>query len=165
MYLARTLTVLGAVYFAAHIVSGAITCANEFCPGDSESDYIYSYEDDSGRVVVVVEGTKMSEDDYKKGKYESRDVPTKSAHAATRTKNRRPANEFLPNKAEIASILNIATAPQFRPDNTNTNKHTAYIFFLIYSKFAEPIPTLWNSYCNGTSQIFVPTGISSFCIL
>jgi hypothetical protein len=72
VYLGRTLTILGTVYFAVHIVSGAITCANEFCPGDSERDYIYSYEDDSGRVVVVVEGTKMSEDDYKKGKYESR---------------------------------------------------------------------------------------------
>lgn len=72
MYLGRTLTVLGVVYFATHIVTGAITCANEFCPGDSERDYVYSYEDDDGRKVVVVEGKKMSEDEYEKGKYESR---------------------------------------------------------------------------------------------
>lgn len=72
MYLGRTLTVLGAAYFAVHLVSGAITCADEFCPGDHERDYIYSYEDDEGQKIVVVEGTKMSEDDYKKGGYESR---------------------------------------------------------------------------------------------
>lgn len=72
MYLARTLTVLGTVYFAVHIVSGAITCANEFCPGDSERDWVYVYEEDDGRKVVVVEGVKMSEEDYKRSGYESR---------------------------------------------------------------------------------------------
>jgi hypothetical protein len=72
MYLGRTLAILGTAYLAAHIVSGTIICANEFCPGDRERDYIYSYEDDEGQKVVVVKGTNMLEDDYKKGNYESR---------------------------------------------------------------------------------------------
>jgi len=72
MYLGRTLTVLGATYFAVHLVSGAMICDNEFCPGDSERDFIYVTEDENGKKIVVVEGKKIPEDEYKKDKYESR---------------------------------------------------------------------------------------------
>jgi hypothetical protein len=47
-------------------------CDNEFCPGDSERDFIYVTEDENGKKIVVVEGKKIPEDEYKKDKYESR---------------------------------------------------------------------------------------------
>lgn len=65
MYLGRTLTIIGMVYIAAHVVHGAWTCHTTFCPGDSETDWVYEYETDEGKKFVVVEGRHIPKDSYK----------------------------------------------------------------------------------------------------
>lgn len=65
MYLARTLTIVGTAYIAIHVASGAWTCYNEFCPGESHNDWVYEYTDDSGKKFIVEDGRTVPAEQYK----------------------------------------------------------------------------------------------------
>ena len=65
MYLGRTLVIAGTVYMSIHLASGAWTCYNEFCPGDNESDYVYTVTDENGKTWYREDGKFMSEEEYK----------------------------------------------------------------------------------------------------
>ena len=64
MYLGRTLAVVGIIYIGAHVISGAITCANEFCPGDNEKDWVYEYEADDGKKFIVIDGITIPKEQW-----------------------------------------------------------------------------------------------------
>jgi hypothetical protein len=74
MYLGRTLTIAGIIYLAIHVVSGAVKCYNEFCPGDSENDWVYEYTEDDGKRYIMIEGKPILKDTYDRnlgiGKYD-----------------------------------------------------------------------------------------------
>lgn len=61
------------IYFGAHVIYGAIECTYNFCPGDSESDWVYEYTDDWGKRFIVIDGKPIDKDIYDKnlgiGKY------------------------------------------------------------------------------------------------
>ena len=65
MYLGKTLAVIGTAYIAIHIVSGAWTCYNEFCPGDNEADWVYEYTDEDGKRYLVADGEPVLIEDTK----------------------------------------------------------------------------------------------------
>jgi hypothetical protein len=60
----RILIIIAVVYFVGHMVSGIITCTYNFCPGDSEKDWIYEYEDDDGKKYIVVDGKSIPKEQY-----------------------------------------------------------------------------------------------------
>jgi hypothetical protein len=64
MYYGRILAVVGILYFGMQLISGAITCRNEFCPGDNEKDYVYEVTDASGKSSIVVDGIRYTTDEY-----------------------------------------------------------------------------------------------------
>ena len=65
MYLGRTLAVIGTAYIAMHVVAGAWTCYNEFCPGDDQKDWVYEYVDDDGKKFIVEDGRAVPAEQYK----------------------------------------------------------------------------------------------------
>lgn len=66
MYLGRTLAVVGTVYIVGHLVVGALHCYDNFCPGDSEREYVYTIKDQDGKIWYIENGKTISEEDYKK---------------------------------------------------------------------------------------------------
>jgi hypothetical protein len=73
MYYGRILAVVTIVYFSIHIAIGLYTCHNEFCPGDSESDWVYEFTDDDGKRYIVIDDKPILKDSYDRnlgiGKY------------------------------------------------------------------------------------------------
>jgi hypothetical protein len=58
---------LGMAFFAIHVVNGAWTCYNKFCPGDNEQDWVYEYTDeDTGKRMIVIDGKKIPKTEYQK---------------------------------------------------------------------------------------------------
>jgi hypothetical protein len=66
MYLGRTLLIAGSLYFAVHFITGYLYCADNFCPGDREKDYVYAVKDEDGKTWYIDDGKLLSEEDYKK---------------------------------------------------------------------------------------------------
>ena len=64
MYYGRILAVVLVLYFGGHLAYGYLNCANNFCPGDNESDYVYEYEDDSGKKFIVEDGATIPKEQY-----------------------------------------------------------------------------------------------------
>ena len=64
--LAKTFTVVALAFFSLHLLSGWSYCQSNFCPGDSESDYVYEYEGDNGEKYVVIDNSPITKDDYNK---------------------------------------------------------------------------------------------------
>lgn len=64
MYYGRILFILASVYFGAHIVFGFLNCYNGFCPGDSETDYVYEFTDSSGKKFIVEDGATIPKEQY-----------------------------------------------------------------------------------------------------
>jgi hypothetical protein len=53
-------------YMLAHVILGTIHCMNEFCPGDMEQDFVYTYEDETtGQTMIYVDGHSVLYSDYK----------------------------------------------------------------------------------------------------
>lgn len=65
MYLGKTLAIAGTACILLNVAHGAWTCYNEFCPGDSETDWVYEYESSEGKRFVVVEGKHIPKEAYK----------------------------------------------------------------------------------------------------
>jgi hypothetical protein len=63
-YRLKVLFVLALIYFGGHVLYGSFYCASNFCPGDSESDWVYEYSDDDGKRYIVVEGKKISKEEW-----------------------------------------------------------------------------------------------------
>jgi hypothetical protein len=61
----RLLLLVAVVYFGGHVAYGYLDCQSNFCPGDSERDYIYEYTDDNGNKFIVEDGTAMPKEQYK----------------------------------------------------------------------------------------------------
>jgi hypothetical protein len=61
---ARLLAYIAVIYFGAHVITGSLECTYNFCPGDSESDWVYEYTDDSGKRYIVIDGKPVSKDTY-----------------------------------------------------------------------------------------------------
>jgi hypothetical protein len=74
MYRPYLLGIFAAIFFGYHILYGAWICYNEFCPGESESDWVYEYTDDDGKRYIMIEGKPIDKDMYDRnlgiGKYD-----------------------------------------------------------------------------------------------
>lgn len=68
MYLGQTLGIIGAVYIAVHVASGAWACYNSFCPGESHKDWVYEYVDANGKKFIVENGHTVPAEQYKETK-------------------------------------------------------------------------------------------------
>ena len=66
MYRVNVLLIFAAVYFGLHSITGYFHCKDNFCPGDSERDYVYTIKDGDGKIWYIENGKAISEDDYKK---------------------------------------------------------------------------------------------------
>ena len=64
MYLGRTVAIVGVVYISVHLISGALTCQEEFCPGDREKDWVYEYTDDNGKRFIVEDGSPIPKEQW-----------------------------------------------------------------------------------------------------
>jgi hypothetical protein len=71
----KTFFFVAMTYFLAHIFIGASYCYTNFCPGDSEDDWVYEYTDeDTDKRMIVIDGKPMLKDDWERkigvGKYD-----------------------------------------------------------------------------------------------
>jgi len=64
MYLGRTLAIAGIVYLSLHVISGYWYCADNFCPGDRESDWVYEYTDNDGKRYIVIDDKPILKDTF-----------------------------------------------------------------------------------------------------
>lgn len=73
----RLLVYICVIYFGAHVIMGTLECTYNFCPGDSEHDWVYEYTDDAGKRYIVIDGKPISKDTYDRnlgiGKYYTED--------------------------------------------------------------------------------------------
>jgi hypothetical protein len=61
----RLLLVAAVLYIPVHAIVGAWTCYTEFCPGDNEDDYVYSYiDEDTHREMIIVDGKAIPLEAY-----------------------------------------------------------------------------------------------------
>jgi hypothetical protein len=65
MYRLNVLLIFATVYLGLHMVTGYLYCEDNFCPGDRESDYVYTVIDDDGKTWYQEDGKFMSEEEYK----------------------------------------------------------------------------------------------------
>lgn len=53
------------IYMAVHLVSGMLYCNNNFCPGDSETDYVFQFEDETtGKQMINNNGVIMTLEEF-----------------------------------------------------------------------------------------------------
>jgi len=65
MYRLNVLLMVAVVYFGLHSVSGYLYCQDNFCPGDSEADYVYTVKDEDGKTWYIEDGKPVSEEVYR----------------------------------------------------------------------------------------------------
>lgn len=65
MYRLNLLFIFAVFYFGMHLVSGYFYCADNFCPGDNMSDWVYEFKTEDGKSMIVVDGAPMPEIAYK----------------------------------------------------------------------------------------------------
>ena len=63
--LPRIVLVAAVLYIPAQVLFGYLNCADNFCPGDREEDYVYSIKDEDGKTWYMEDGKPISESDYK----------------------------------------------------------------------------------------------------
>jgi hypothetical protein len=65
MYRLSLLLFVAVIYFGGHAVYGYLNCVSDFCPGDSEKDWVYEYTDDNGKKFIVEDGASVPKEQYK----------------------------------------------------------------------------------------------------
>jgi len=53
-------------YLLINMVTNAVYCYSNFCPGDNENDYVYTVTDEDGKTWYRDDGKFMTEDEYKR---------------------------------------------------------------------------------------------------
>lgn len=62
----RVLVIAGSSVILLNVLFGYLHCADNFCPGDNEKDYVYEYKDDEGKKYIVIDGISVTREDYDK---------------------------------------------------------------------------------------------------
>jgi hypothetical protein len=65
MYRVHVLLGFAAVYFSLNVISGYLHCADNFCPGDYENDYVFTVKDEDGKTWYMENGKAVSEEEYR----------------------------------------------------------------------------------------------------
>jgi glutamate mutase epsilon subunit len=53
------------LYIPVQVLFGYLNCADNFCPGDREQDYVYTVKDEDGNTWYIEDGKPLLEKDYK----------------------------------------------------------------------------------------------------
>lgn len=68
MYHWRLWLFVGMTYFVLNAASGYFYCIENFCPGDSETDWVYEYTDNDGKKFIVSNGKAVPKEQYLEAK-------------------------------------------------------------------------------------------------